>query len=167
MIDAGAEAVLVADDFAYKTGPFISPKHWTEIVYPELRRVVENFHKRGVPVLIHSDGNITSLLHGIVKAGIDAVQPLEPTAGMRLREVKREYGDKICLIGNIDVAYTLASGTIEEVVEEVKTAIKDAAYGGGYILGSGHTIHDSVSPQNFVAMIKATKKYGKYPISEP
>lgn len=167
LIDAGAEALLVADDFAYKTGPFISPRHWNEFVYPELRRVCDIFHKRGIPVLIHSDGNLSSLLNGIVNAGIDAIQPLEPTAGMRLRDVKSEYGDRLCLIGNIDVAYTLASGTTEQVVEDVKAAIRDAAYGSGYILGSGHTIHDSVSPQNFVTMIKAAKKYGKYPISIP
>lgn len=165
LIDAGAEAVLVADDFAYKTGPFISPTFWNEFIYPELRRVCNSFHRRGVPVLLHSDGNVSSLLGSIVNAGVDAIQPLEPTAGMKLRDVKSEYCDKLCLIGNIDVAYTLVSGTTEQVIEEVKAAIRDAAYGGGYILGSGHTIHDSVSPQNFMIMIKAAKKYGKYPIS--
>ncbi|MBS7656923.1 hypothetical protein KEJ33_03250 [Candidatus Bathyarchaeota archaeon] len=164
LVDAGAEAVLDADDFAYKTGPFISPKCWMEFVFPELRRVVENFHKKGIPVLLHTDGNIRLLMDGIIKAKIDAVQPLEPTAGMKLSEVKEMYGDKICPIGNIDVAYTLASGTQNNVIEEVKDAIKNAAYGGGYILGSGHTIHDSVLPQNFLTMLNAAKKYGKYPI---
>jgi uroporphyrinogen decarboxylase len=165
LIDAGAEAILIADDFAYKTGPFISPKSWMEIIYPELRRVVNSFHNRGVPVLLHCDGNINLLMNGIIEAGIDAVQPLEPTAGMKLCEVKAKYGEKICLIGNIDVAYTLVSGTMNQVIREVKNAINDAAYSGGYILGSGHTIHDSVSPQNFIIMLKAAKKYGKYPFS--
>ncbi|MBS7653705.1 MAG: uroporphyrinogen decarboxylase family protein [Candidatus Bathyarchaeia archaeon] len=164
LIDAGAEALLVADDFAYKTGPFISPKRWMEIIYPELRRVAENFHKRGVPVLLHCDGNINLLMNGIIEAGIDAVQPLEPTAGMKLCDAKAKYGEEICLIGNIDVAYTLTSGTADQVIREVKKAINEAAYGGGYILGSGHTIHDSVSPQNFIIMLKAAKKYGEYPI---
>ena len=162
LLDAGAEAVFVADDFAYKTGPFISPQSWMKFVYPELRRVADFFHSRGVPVLLHSDGNINLLMDGIIKAGIDAVQPLEPTAGMNLGEVKMKHGDKICLIGNIDVAYTLSSGTTESVVEEVKNAINSAACGGGYMLGSGHTINDAVLPQNFVTMIKAARKYGRY-----
>ncbi|MBS7634817.1 hypothetical protein KEJ34_04900 [Candidatus Bathyarchaeota archaeon] len=108
----------------------VSVEKRMEIIYPELRRATENFHKRGVPVLLHCDGNINLLMNGIIEAGIDAVQPLEPTAGMKLRDVKAKYGEEICLIRNIDVAYTLTSGTAGQVIREVKKAINEAAYGG-------------------------------------
>jgi uroporphyrinogen decarboxylase len=79
--------------------------------------------------------------------------------------VKKEYGHKLCLIGNIDLAYTLTRGTPQEVEEEVKLRIKQLAPGGGYVVSSANTVTEYVPLANFKAMREAVFKYGKYPIS--
>ncbi len=75
---------------------------------------------------------------------------------------KQYWGDKICLLGNIDCMYLLPSGTIEQVEAAVKQAIEDAAEGGGYILCSSNSLHPAVNPENCIAMFEATNKYGEY-----
>ena len=163
MIDLGVDAIISGDDYAYKHGPFMPPKHFKEFIAPYLKEIVDSVHRRGIPFIKHTDGYIWPILEDIVNTGIDALHPIEPQAGMSLKEVKDKYGNKICLIGNVDVTYVLPLGTIEETINEVKRCIKDAANGGGYILSSSNSIHNSVKIENFMTMINAAKKYGKYP----
>jgi len=162
MIDLGVDAIISGDDYAYKHGPFMPPKHFKEFIAPYLKEIVNTVHRRGVPFIKHTDGYIWPILEDIVNTGIDALHPIEPQAGMSLKEVKDKYGNKICLIGNVDVTYVLPLGTIEETINEVKRCIKDAANGGGYILSSSNSIHNSVKIENLMTMINAAKKYGKY-----
>ena len=85
-------------------------------------------------------------------------------ASMDIAEMKRVYGDKICLIGNIDCAHLLSFGSPEDVKNAVKECIRKASPGGGHIISSSNVIHDGVPPKNYNAMIKTTKEYGTYPI---
>ena len=78
--------------------------------------------------------------------------------------MKQKYGKQVCLIGNIDCARLLCEGSEEEVEAAVKECIRRAAPRGGHIISSSNSIHSSVKPKNYAAMIKAAKKYGKYPI---
>jgi uroporphyrinogen decarboxylase len=117
----------------------------------------------GAKYIKHSDGNLWPLLDMIVNAGIDGLHPIDPNAGMNIYEVKERYGDRICVIGNVDCQYTLCDGTKEEVTEEVRRLITRLARGGGYMIASSNSIHNGVDPQNFLTMIEAARKYGKYP----
>jgi uroporphyrinogen decarboxylase len=81
---------------------------------------------------------------------------------MELGRVKQMIGDRICLVGNIDCAHLLPHGTVEEVREAVRTAIADAAAGGGYMLSSSNSIHSTCNAANFVAMIRAAHEFGTY-----
>jgi uroporphyrinogen decarboxylase len=127
-----------------------------------LKEAVDSFHKRGVFVLVRSDGNILPLMDMIVEAGVDGVHSLEPAAGIDIKLVKEKWGDKLCLIGNIDVANLLPYGSVEEVIEEVKRTINAAAPGGGYILSSCSTPTDMCKPENWAAQLETGRKYGRY-----
>jgi uroporphyrinogen decarboxylase len=84
-------------------------------------------------------------------------------AGMDLAKIKKQVGDKLCLLGNIDISYTLSKGSQKEVEAAVKKAIEIAGPGGGFMVSSTN-IHPAVRPENLRWMIEATKKYGAYPI---
>ena len=164
MIDLGVDAIMSGDDYASNQGPMMSPKHFKEFVVPYLKKIVDVVHRGGVPFIKHTDGYLWPILDDIINTGIDALHPIEPQAGMRLKEVKDKYGNAVCVMGNVDVAYVLPLGTVEETVSEVKRCIREAASGGGYILSSSNSIHDCVKVENFKAMIDAARKYGKCPI---
>ncbi len=88
------------------------------------------------------------------------------TAGMDMAEVKEKYGEKLCLIGNIDLHYTLTRGTTDDVTSEVEERIRAAGKNGGYIISSAMTLADYCKPENVLAMADAIKDYGEYPISK-
>jgi len=90
--------------------------------------------------------------------------PIFKYGDIDINYVKKTYGRRACIVGNIDV-HTLSHGTPEQVDAEVKQRIRDLAPGGGYMLGSGNSIPAYVKPENLLAMSNALKRYGKYPIS--
>jgi len=162
-IEAGVDGIFISDDFGTDHSLFISPAHYREFVLPYLRSMVNAFHKRGAFVLLHSDGNINAILEEIVGTGIDALHPLQRRAGMDIAEVKEKFGDKICIIGNVDVTHVLPFGTKEEIVNQTKECISVAAPGGGYVLASDHSL-TGISLERANLMFETGRKYGKYPI---
>ena len=163
-IRAGADAIVIADDYAGNHGPFFSPGIAREFVIPRLKRMVDAIHEEGGKAIKHSDGNLWPILDQIVAAGVDGLNPIEPLAGMQIGEVKRKYGSRLCLIGNIDCGHLLPHGSEAEVQAAVKDCIATAAPGGGFIMSSSNSIHSSVNPANYRAMIEAAREFGRYPI---
>jgi len=166
-IRAGADAIVIADDYAGNSRPFFSPEIAREFVIPRLKLMVDAIHEEGGKVIKHSDGNLMPILDQIVTAGVDALNPIETLAGMDIGEIKRKYGNRIALIGNIDCGHLLSHGTMGEVDAAVKDCLAEAATGGGFILSSSNAIHSSVNPENYRAMIAAGRKYGRYPLGGP
>jgi len=158
--EIGFDFLWICDDIAFKTGPMISPEMYHEMFLPHLRRVAEVIT---IPWLYHSDGNLLPLMEDWLSLGQTAINPIEPQA-MDINYVKKTYGHRVCIVGNIDV-HTLSLGTPEQVEAEVRQRIRDLAPGGGYILGSGNSIPAYVKPENLLAMSQALKRYGKYPVS--
>ncbi|MEX2705651.1 MAG: uroporphyrinogen decarboxylase family protein [Candidatus Freyrarchaeum guaymaensis] len=158
-IDMGVDAIILADDYAYKSGPFFSPKIFEKFILPLLKREVEVFKKRGVRVIHHSDGYIVPLIPGLIEAGVDGLHSLEPAAGVNIGEVKETYGEKLVLVGNIDCGSLLSFGSPEEVRRVVRETIAKAALGGGYILSSSNSLHRGVRIENVLAMIDEAKRF--------
>ena len=164
-IKAGADIVFLTDDYATNKGPFLPPELFKKNVLPYLQRMVDAVLKEGAYCVKHSDGNLWPIIDMIVDTGINGINPLEPAAGMDISLIKKKYGQRVCLIGNIDCGELLSNQTTVKVEEAVKKCIKQAGVGGGYIMSSSNSIHYSVKPKNFKAMISSTIKYGKYPLS--
>jgi uroporphyrinogen decarboxylase len=161
-VRAGADVLCLGDDYATNIGPLCSPAHFREFIFPRLKKMVDAIHEEGGKVIKHSDGNLYSVLDMIVDARPDGLNPIEPAAGMSLSVVKEKYGKRICVIGNIDCGELLSHGTPEQVERAVQQAITDGSPGGGYMISSSNSIHSSVNPQNYVAMVKAAKRWGSY-----
>lgn len=163
-IELGSDGLAITGDFAMTKGPMVSPRFTARFLIPSMKKHVELGHNLNVPVFKHTDGDIRKIMDLLVDTGIDGLNPIDPMGGMDLGEIKREYGDRICLMGNINCGPTLSWKSVEEVRQEVKEAIKLAGHGGGYICMSSNSIHSGVKPENYAAMIEAIKEYGKYPL---
>ena len=133
-----------------------------KLFFPYYREILDFFHSYDLPVVLHSCGGITDALPLIVDVGFDALNPMEVKAGCDVVDFAREYGDKLALIGNIDLVHTLPYGTIEEVKQEVVRRIKVVGKNGGYCVGSANTITSNIPLENYIAMIDAVYEYGKY-----
>jgi len=164
MVAAGMDVVVFGDDYADKNSTLMSPRHFKEFILPGLKRAVDAAHEAGAYVVKHTDGNIMGIIEMIVGTGIDALNPIEPQAGMDIRLVKEKYGDRIAIIGNIDCGYLLSQAPVEEVRRVTRRTIETAAPGGGYMLSSSNSIHSSVKPENFMAMVQTLRECGEYPM---
>ena len=160
----GADFVFTGDDYSSGQAPFMSPDVFRDLMYPGLKKVVKGFHDQGLPMIKHTDGNVMPLLDMILDCGIDCLDPIDPLGGMDMAHMKQQYSDRIALKGNVNCATTLVDGSIAEVVTETLDVIKAASPEGGFILSSSNSIHSSVNPGNYLAMINTIKAYGQYPI---
>ena len=156
-IRAGADVIMLADDYAHKTGPMMSPEHFRRFVLPGLSAAVANIHDAGGACIKHSDGNLWPLLEEILGSGIDGLGPLEPGAGMDLGEVKRRCGSRVCVVGNVDVDL-LCRGTPEQVRHTTRALLEAVSAGGGHILSSANSITSAVRPENFLAMVETARQ---------
>jgi uroporphyrinogen decarboxylase len=129
---------------------------------PNLKKQVESAHKSGIKLIKHTDGNVNPLLDRLVGI-VDGLHSLDSTAGVDIGEVKRRYGDKFVLIGNVAVE-SLARKRAEDIVDETKECIRRASPGGGHILSSSNSWAAGAKLENCLAMVEAGKKYGVYPI---
>jgi len=164
-IDLGVDIFWVNGDWAMTERPMVSRQFTEKFLAPPLKKLVDYAHSRGVPVIKHTDGNIWPIYDTIIDAGVDGLHPIDPMAGMDIGEAKAKFGDKVCLCGNVSCAFSLVSGTEEEVRQETREVIRKAGKGGGLICMSSNSVHSGVNPKNYLAMVRAIREFGRYPLS--
>jgi uroporphyrinogen decarboxylase len=155
----GFDFFWTTDDYAFKTGMFFSPKMFRALLFERYRRVLE---KLSIPWVLHSDGNMEASVPTLIELGVAGIHPIEKGA-MDIQAVKQQYGDRVCVMGNVDLVI-LGKGTPGQVDAEVKHLIRTVGPGGGYIITSGNSLASYLKPENVVAMAQAIRKYGSYPI---
>ncbi|MCD6290778.1 MAG: hypothetical protein J7M34_09780 [Anaerolineae bacterium] len=140
-------------DIAYKNGLLHSPEWLRREFFPLIRRLTDALHEHGVKCLFHSDGDITPVIPDLIEAGVDGLNPIEVVAGMDLAHVKRLYGDRLFLVGGIDISQLMARSSPEEVRAVCLEAIRVAS--PGYFIGSTTELDNGSKPENIIAMIEA------------
>ncbi len=155
-------AVWVVDDMAFNTGAILPPETFREYIFPWYTRMAQMCHDNGLLMFMHSDGDLTSLMEDIIGAGVDLLHPIDPSC-MDIVALKQQYGDRIALAGNISNEM-LCNASRAEIGEEVKRLLRHCGPGGGYCIGSGNSVPDWASYENYTAMRKAALRFGKYPI---
>lgn len=155
-------AVWAVDDLAHTQGPMISPALLREHILPWYRKVAARCHETGRLFFMHSDGNLTTLIDDLIDLGLDALHPIDPTA-MDIVEIKRGWGDRLCLFGNVDTEL-LRSGSVDEVRARVRDLLRLVAPGGGYGIGSGNSVPSWARLENYNAMRQTALEHGRYPM---
>ena len=144
---------------------FQSPDIFRELVLPALKRVTKLAADIGIPTHVHSCGPETELVKiAAEETKLTIIDPLEipPMGDCNLAELKRLYGDKIILKGNLHTTSVMLKGSKKDVVEASKRAIDDAARGGGFILSTGDQCGRDTPDENIFAMVETARTYGKY-----
>jgi uroporphyrinogen decarboxylase len=95
---------------------------------------------------------------------LDCIDPLEtpPMGDCRLAEVKRRFGDRLCLKGNLHTTETMLARDPATVAEASRRAIEDAGEGGGFILSTGDQCGRDTPDENIFAMVETARAYGRY-----
>ena len=158
------QIVATTDDITDNRGLIMGPNLYFSLLAPRFTKVIKGFKELGYYCIKHCDGNVNEILEHWIDSGVDCIDPIDPNGGMDIEQVKRDYGGRVCIKGNIDCEANLVSGTEDDVAQEVRECIRKAAHGGGHILSSSNSIHSGVKPENYRAMLKALRHYGTYPL---
>ena len=153
--DVGFDVIWAFDDVAFNSGPVFSPGFYAEHILPKEKAVAATFSK---PFIAHSDGDMTPLLDAWLELGQDAIHPIQPDV-MDIVDVKRRYGQRVAIVGNIFMA-DLVQKTPGEIDTQVRERIETIGAGGGYIISSSNSLTDDMKPENVLAMRDAIARYG-------
>lgn len=155
------DGIWFYEDMGFKERPFMSPDMYMEMVYPAHKKTFDYAHSLGLPVVVHSCGFVEPLLPGLIQAGMDALQVMEIKAGMDSCRIKKNYGDKIALIGGMDVR-CLTSNDMAWVDRELDSRIPILKQGSGYVLHSDHSIPDTVDYKTYRHFVDRGLQLGTY-----
>jgi uroporphyrinogen decarboxylase len=156
-------AMWYGDDMAYTEGLMVSPAVLRRHVFPYLKEMGNICRRKDLPFILHSDGNLWSVMDDLMDCGFHAMHPIEPKA-MDLADLKAKLGGRLCLLGAVDLGEVLVRGTPATVDAAVKECIGVAAPGGGFGVGSSNSVTYWVPMENYRAMLDATRRYGEYPV---
>lgn len=152
----------LADDLGAQNTLLLSLEMIEEYIVPNLKRMIDLAHKYDIKILLHSCGNIETLIPRLIELGIDILDPIQPEC-MNPISIKRKYGKKLCLRGGISVQQTLSKGTIQDIEAEVKRITCELKQNGGYIFSPGHPVlQDDIPIKNIIALYDAGMECGKY-----
>ena len=155
--EAGADAVLISSAFA--GAGFISADQYRRFVFPYEKYVIERIHQKTcAPIYVHTCGSIEDRISLMVEAGYDGVDTMDPPplGNVDIAQVKRKYGDRIFLKGNLDPVNVLLNGTLETVREGATDLIRIAGAGGGYILSTACSVSPATPAQNIAILSKTS-----------
>ena len=159
----GGKYIYITSDLGYKGRTIISPRMFRELFKPGIKKFCRRVHQLGGKVMFHSCGYVGEVLPDLVEAGIDALHPIEQSAGNDIVEIKKKYGEDLTLVGNVPIPL-LTHGTPKETYDYVKYLLKNVSSKGGHIISSSHSITQWFKLRNFYAYYKAVEDHGSYPI---
>jgi uroporphyrinogen decarboxylase len=163
-IRAGVDVIELSDDWGQQNALMFSPDDWWELIMPAMKPIVDAAKQHGVPVLVHSDGDISSVLDGVVELGVDAVHPVQESSGMDALEFKRKYGDRLSVMGGLDTITALPRMSPEEIRAEVRRVFGILKPGGGYIFCASHMFQADSPLEVVEAAYDEALKLAPYPI---
>jgi uroporphyrinogen decarboxylase len=160
------------EDLGMQDRPLFSMKVWREVVRPPLERrwraarAALSRHAPQAKIMLHSDGAMRAFIPDLLACGIDVLDPIQThCAEMDPYELKRDFGDRLTFHGAVDTQAVLPFGTAAEVQAEALRCLDALGPGGGYILAPVHNVQADVPPENLVAMCRAVREYGRYPLA--
>ena len=143
-LDLGADMIHVSDDWGAQNGLMFSPQMWWELIYPYHKITCDAVKKYGSYLSLHSDGNVSQVLDGIIKLGYDVLHPFQESAGMNIQNYVDNYKEKFVIMGGLDVQTTIGFGELDKLKSEIERIIKTFK-NGGLLLCTSHFVQDHCS----------------------
>lgn len=167
LLEAGVGEVFYFNGPEFILPPNQSPDAFDEFIVPYDTQLIRLVHTYGKIAMIHCHGKMAQFIDTFARMGIDALHPLEPPpmGDVDVKKVKQKYGDRLCLVGNIE--YTELTNCEEEHIDKrVHQLIRDAGKDGGLIVSPCSGLYElpmsEKTVRNYIAMIDAVHRYGVY-----
>ncbi|MCX7918185.1 MAG: uroporphyrinogen-III decarboxylase-like protein [bacterium] len=146
------------DDMGFKTGLLMPKQFLLEKVLPWYKKMAEVAHNKNKLIILHSCGNIEPLMDSLInEVKLDGRHSFEDVI-TPVTEAKRLYGNRIAIIGGIDMNF-ICTATESEIRKRVRQTLDICQPGGGYCLGTGNTVANYIPLENYLIMLDEGRKY--------
>ena len=146
-IDAGADMIHISDDWGAQNDLMFSPVLWEELLCPNMKKLVDHVHARGVFASLHSDGCIRRVTDGIVRIGFDLVHPWQESAGMDYSLYLEKYSDRFAILGGVCVQTALGILPKDRLEAEIRRVF-GLLKGKRWICCTTHFVQDHCSMED-------------------
>lgn len=163
MIDGGLDGFALCADYCFNTGPFLRPSVFREFVTPYLTRLVQGYRQMGAYVIKHTDGNIMPIIEDLLAGEPHALHSLDTQGSdeMDLAAIKRDYGDRVCLMGGVNCGL-MQTGTDEEVRADILHALRTLMPGGRYVFCTSNVAFKGMPAERYRMMLELRREHGRY-----
>jgi uroporphyrinogen decarboxylase len=156
----GVDAGYLGDDYGAQQGMLFSPRTWRELFKPRLACIFAVFHEAGLPVILHSDGDIAEIIPDLVEIGLDLLNPVQPEV-LDQAWLKRRFGDRLAFYGGVSTQSVLPFGKPEEVRAAVEKCVRVLAPDGtGLLIAPSHRMTADIPMENVDALLEAMGEFG-------
>ena len=155
------DGIGLCADYCFNVNPFFGPDLFAEFIAPYLKQVIDEYRKMGLYSIKHTDGNIIPILSQMVDCGPDALHSLDPQGGVDLKEVRKQCGNKVALMGNVNCGL-LHTGTDEECDREIRRSLKDGMEDYGYIFSTSNCVYTGMPLHRYERMVDIWLEEGVY-----
>lgn len=146
-IDLGVDMIHLSDDWGAQKDLMFSPATWRELVYPNMKKVVDFIHSKGAFASLHSDGCIAKVCDGIVDIGFDVVHPWQESAGMSYDTYLEKYSDKFAILGGICIQTSLGIKPRDELEADIRRVFAKLK-GKRWLCCTTHFVQDHCSMED-------------------
>lgn len=158
----GVDGGYFGDDYGAQRGLLFSPRTWRRLFRPRLERMFAPFREAGLPIIMHSDGDIQSILPDLVEIGLNCLNPAQPEV-LDFAWLRRTF-PHLSYYGGISTQHVLPDGTPAEVSTAVDRSIAQLADdGSGLLVGPSHRMQSDIPLANIDAMLAAMARIEEKP----
>ena len=158
--DKNIKFIFIDDDIAYGSGLFIKREKFLNLYFDRMKTLLKKPKDKNILIAYHTDGKLDEILPILIDLGINAIHPIEPTYN-NIYEIKKKYGQKLCLCGNIDLVL-LTNGKREAIREDVEKHLNCLKENGGYVCGTSSSLYKGIPPENYLELVKTVHEIGYY-----
>ena len=146
--------LMINDDWGFNSQPMLSPAQMREYAFPWHKKMVEVAHKHGKPAVLHSCGQLESVMEDIIEdMKFDGKHSYQDNI-LPVEDAYRRWGGRIAILGGLDIDFLVRSEP-EEITARARRMLEMADEKGGYALGSGNSIPSYIPPEHYFAMLRA------------
>ena len=154
-LDLGVDGGYFGDDYGAQANLLFSPTMWRSLIKPRLARLFAPFREAGLPVIMHSDGQIADILPDLVEIGLTAYNPVQPEV-IDHAWLRRTFGNRLAYYGGLSTQTTLSQGSPQEVTMAVQACLAALApEHTGLVLAPSHRLMTDTPMDNAEAMLEA------------
>ena len=158
-VDNGCASMAYPEDLGMQVGPMLSPAHFRKYIKPSYTKLMQPARDAGIPIHMHSDGDIRALVDDIVDSGVEVINLQDLVNGIDW--IAERFRGKTCVELDIDRQKITPYGTPRQIDELIREEVsKIATPEGGLCMIYG--LYPGVPLENAKAVMDAMEKYASY-----